>query len=47
MEEYSSICFTDIFTLYVGVFIYILIELYTNSHTSSTPVELYKISHIF
>ena len=35
------------FALYVSVFIYILIDLYTNSHTSSTPVELYEISHRF
>ena len=37
---------TDIFTLYVTVFIYILLDLYTNSHTSSALFELYEISHI-
>ena len=43
----SSICNTEIFALYVSVFIYIQRDLYSNSHTSSTPVKLYDISHIF
>ena len=31
----------------MSVFIYILKDLYTNSNTSTIPVELYEISHIF
>ena len=30
----------------MSVFIYILIDLYINSRISSTPGELYEISHI-
>ena len=45
--KFSSICITDIFALYVSVFIYVLRDLYTDSYTLSTLVELYEISHIF
>ena len=45
-------CVTNIFApylsfIYIYIYTYILIDLTTKSYTSSTPVESYKVSHMF